>query len=218
MPFTLPSTLRPSILRRAILRRAILRRAVVCAALLAAALSAAAPGRAGAATLTEADPGGFSGLWSHPTAVAAGVTRIEGTGAQNDHDFLWFSGLSAGAHSFVFTFFGPETPDWSYSAGGSLLVSDRAFRWGWDGTTAFTFSLSHAATQGSATLTLGEDFAGGELFLGLYFTHGSLGYAIDAPSLAVAMAGDAPAAVPLPPALLLLAGALATLGLARRRA
>jgi hypothetical protein len=180
--------------------------------LLAAAL-VAAPGLAGAVTLAETSAAPFGGRWSAPTAVAPGVSRIEGTGAQNVHDFLVLADLAAGAQTLTFTFAAPERVDWSYSAGGQVLWSEDAFRWGWDGATAFAFGLDHGVRSAVATLALGEAFAGGALHLGLYFTHGALAYAIEAPSNAF----NAPAAVPLPAAGLLLVVAAAALAALRRR-
>ena len=188
--------------------------------LLAAALFAAAPALAGAVTWTEAldAPGGsFSSDWSKPTAVAQGVTRITGTGAQNDFDILSFSGLAPGAQRFDFTFAGPDGAGNSYSAGGVVKFSTEPFRWGWDGKDAFGFQLGKKTLSSAATLALADTFAGGDLFVALYFTHGRLDWTLDAPSNAQASL-EAPAAVPLPAAGLMLIAAMAGLAVFRRRA
>ena len=189
-----------------------------------------------ALTVSESGSGEFSSDWSAPTEIGTGVERVEGTGSVNAHDIFHFAGLSAGAQDLTLTFVAPEGIDWSFSAGAAVKWSEDPFRWGWDGTTAAEVNLDYYIREKTVTLSLPESFAG-DLYLGLYFTHGAgLAYSI----LAEVGAGDvgpgapgqipggsieyptesdtgSPSAVPLPPALAMLGAGLAALGVAARR-
>jgi hypothetical protein len=181
------------------------------------AFGIAAASGATAATLNEAALAGgrFGGLWSAPTEVGAGFDTIRGTGEQNVYDNFVFTGLPSGAQTLSFRFSAPDGYDHSYSAGGTILYSDRPFRWGWDGTTAGTVQVDYHRPAGDYLLGLGDSFSG-NLYLALNFTHGSkLAYTISAPSNATT------SPVPLPAgALLIVSGtaALAAAGLRRRPA
>jgi hypothetical protein len=129
---------------------------------------------ASAATLNESDvPGGaFGSSWSSLTEVGAGFDRISGTGSQNAFDNFVFTGLPAGAQTLTFGFSAPEGIDWSYSAGGRVLWSTEAFRWGYDGKDVGAgFQLGKWQPEQTLTLELGEGFTG-KLFVALNFTHG----------------------------------------------
>ncbi len=197
----------------------------------AAAVLFAAATTASATTMWETDaPGGaYSSSWSAPTQVAAGPTSIRGTGARGAFDNFVFSGLPSGAQTLEMVFAAPSTVDWSYSAGGNILWSTTPFRWGWDGQAlAPAIQLDHGVRSQTATLSLPTSFTGA-LYLALNFTHGSnISYEIKALSNAVAApsisglppligSADAPPAVPVPAAAVLLATGLAGLGALRLR-
>ncbi|MDF2233420.1 hypothetical protein P2H44_12740 [Albimonas sp. CAU 1670] len=189
-----------------------------------------------ALTVTESESGEFSSDWAAPTEIGAGVDRIEGIGSGNAYDIFHFTGLSAGAQELTFSFVAPEEIDESYSAGGEIRWSEEAFRWGWDGAaTTPAIQVDYYTGPQTLTLSLADDFAG-ELWLGLYFTHGaSLAYTILAdvtgvgegdlgaggpgaqPDVGAPSDGDSASAVPLPPALAMLGAGLAALGVAARR-
>jgi hypothetical protein len=188
----------------------------------AAALILAFAGTAGAATLNEWDvPGGaFGSAWNAPTAIGAGITTINGTGAGNQYDNFAFTALPAGAQTLTMTFSAPPGSGWSYAAGGTILWSTQPFRWGWDGTTLSNVFVGFFTPSRTISLTLPASF-GSTLYLALNFTFGTnLGYTIDVPSNAVAVppSPQAPTPVPLPAGAALLAAALAALGVGARRA
>lgn len=174
--------------------------------LLAFGVAVLLAGTVQAATLSEADQvgGDFSGAFAAPSRVGPGTTVVHG-GWQGggDADILHLS-LAPGAQTVQLTF-APLAPvgsrDWSFSAGGTVLWSERAFRHAWDGTRLGNVSLHFRNTTASLTLALDESFAG-DLWLGLYGTHGRLGYAVALPT-------SAPSVVPVPAGLGLLATGLA---------
>ncbi|WP_339951943.1 hypothetical protein [uncultured Albimonas sp.] len=191
-----------------------------------------------ALTVSESDAGEFSSNWSSPTAIA-GASSVSGTGAGNDYDLFHFSGLAAGAQALTLTFVAPEGIGYSYSAGATIKWSDEAFRWGWDGATAAEVQVDYYTTERTVTLSLPDSFAG-DLWLGLYFTHGAglaytilaevtetapeagaptpfPGSGIEGPSAGAPVDSGSASPVPLPPALGMLGAALAALGVAARR-
>jgi hypothetical protein len=188
----------------------------VLAVLAAATL---AGGAAGAATLTESATAGgaFSPRWDRPTEVARGFETIRGTGSGNVFDTFLLSDLPAGPQKLTLTFTAPDKIGYAYSAGGAVLHSGSAFRWGWDGTYAANFQIDYYHRSRSYDLNLGDSFSG-KLYLALNFTHGTdLAYTIAVPSNA---SPTTPSPVPLPGGAALMAGAVAALGalgLARRR-
>lgn len=172
---------------------------------------------AAASVVTEAD-GQFSRHWKSPTLIAPGTATILGTAEkQNAHEFLLLTGLLPGAQMMSFVF---DAPDWalfsdSYSAGGQVLFSTSPFRHQWDGTGAGTFQLGRWTPKHAFDLVLGDDFAG-DLYLGIYFTHGrdvtwSLSTGVGSKS-----ASDV-AVVPLPSAAALAFGGLSMLFVVGRR-
>lgn len=175
------------------------------------ALALAAP--ASAVTVKESDMSGgsFSSDFRSPTVLAQGTTGVTGTGAFGRNDLFLFN-LPAGAQTLTFSFTVPGLPDWSYSAGGTILTSTSPFRWAWDGARASQFQLYRWKTSDTVTLDLGPAFAG-KLYVGLYFTHGR-GYSYRVSSNA---AVPAPSVVPLPATGLLLLTALGGAALAARR-
>ncbi len=206
------------------------------AAVLGVAFAGLSAVGAQALTVSEAETGEFSADWANPTAIGAGVDRVTGTGAANAYDIFHFTGLETGAQTLTLSFVAPEGIDWSYAAGGTIQWAEDPFRWGWDGDTAGEVRLDYHVREQSLTLALPESFAG-ELYLGLYFTHGAgLAYSILAevgatppgggtspdlpepvPGGGYPSEGDVGSAVPLPPALAMLGAALAALGVAARR-
>lgn len=182
--------------------------------LLALGVAVSLAGAAHAATLSEADVvgGDFSGSFAAPTLVGLGVTEVRGAWqGGNDADILRLS-LAPGAQTVRLSFapLAPLSPtDRSFSAGGSVRWSEQAFRWGWDGANLGRASLNFRNPSSALTLVLGDGFAG-DLWLGLYGTHGTLGYSI-------ALETREPAVVPVPAGLGLLASGLVGLVLMRRR-
>ncbi|WP_172295590.1 hypothetical protein [Pseudoruegeria sp. HB172150] len=168
-----------------------------------------------AVTVSESDLGEFSGEWSSPTELGAGIDGVSGTGAQNQFDILVLTGLTAGAQTLTFTFTGPADAGDSYAAGGTLMYSFDAFQYGWDGDYAGSFGSFKSALTDTLTLVLGDDFSG-VLYLALYFTYGDqLSYSIA--SSVPATSGSTPSPVPLPATGLLLGGALVGAGLLAKR-
>jgi hypothetical protein len=187
---------------------------VFAAVATAAALALAFAAPAGAATIHEGDlaGGSFSGSWSAPTALGAGVTEVTGTGSQHAFDFFTFT-LPSGAQTLTFDFWAPVGIGHSYSAGGTIKTSTTPFQWGWDGQQTGTFQLGKQKPTDQVTLSLGPDFAG-ILHVGLYFTHGAnMSYRVSSDAVAAA-----PGVVPLPATGLLLLTALGgAAAVARRR-
>ncbi|MGL4309054.1 MAG: hypothetical protein ACRCSU_01105 [Paracoccaceae bacterium] len=174
-----------------------------------------------AATVAESDlPGGaFSSLWSAPTEIVAGITSVTGTGSAGRFDNLVFPGLPVGAQTITIDFMAPPSIGWSYAAGGSVLVSNAPFRWGWDGLLAGTVSLNYLKRSQRLTMNLTDQFAGGPLYMAMNFTWGNgISYTISAPSNLAPPPPTPPVApVPAPAAAGLLGGALLGLGLLARR-
>lgn len=192
----------------------------------AAALAALVAGGAGAVTLTEPGGAGFSNSHRQPTAVAGDVTAIEGQARRNDADFFALEGVDR----LEISVFALGPVGYSYAAGGVVKLAEDPFRWRWDGETRGSLALNWQRTEDSLVIDLPEDSDVGTRYLGLYFTHGrDVGYRI---GLGRTARGDefgggnlggpvaAPGAeVPLPPAALLLGGALLAIGwLGRGRA
>lgn len=191
-------------------------------------VSAASGARA--LTASESEMGEFSSSWWAPTVIS-GASTITGTGSGNNYDILRLTGLAPGAQTLTLSFAAPEGVDYSYSAGGAIKWDFSAFDWGWDGNDGGSVQVDYYTRSQTVTLALSDAFSG-ELWLGLYFTHGSsLAYTIlatvagasdtlpgDAPSLPDLGGGEKLSApVPLPPALALMGGTLAGLGLFARR-
>ena len=179
-----------------------------CSAAVLLTLSVAS---AEAATILESDLAGgdFSNSWSAPTVIGNGYDLIQGTGDGNNFDILAFTGMAFGAQTVTLTFSAPVGIGPSYAAGGSILFSAQAFRWGWDGQSAGTFFTSLGTPTQTASINLDSSF-GGSLYLGLYFTFGqNLSYSVSLPGNAT------PPSVPLPASVGLLAGALAGFGAMR---
>lgn len=186
------------------------------------ALGLALPGAAAAATLSEGSVGDFSGNYLAPTVIANGFGTIDGVwSGGNDYDLLALTGLRTGAQTVTISF-APITPigdrDWSFSAGGTVNWKTTPFRYSaWEGDTLARVGITHR-NRGETfdyTLTLGDGFQG-QLWLGLFNTHGSLRYSISAPGnaalAAVAPPEAVPSSVPLPGALPLMALAVGALG------
>ena len=140
---------------------------------------------ASTAVLAEADlpEGEFSGDYSAPTRIAAGIDRVIGTGGLGSDDYLVFEGLPPGAQSLVLEFHAPDGIGYSYSAGGVVLFDTKAFAYEWAGTQLpMPIRLDHRRRQQSMTISLPETFKG-RLFLALNFTHGEdIAYALSVPS------------------------------------
>lgn len=183
-----------------------------CAAVLGmpVALSAAAT------EVREADFGGFSGDWAHPSALADDVTAISGTTGGNLYDIFRLAVPAAGG-SLALTFGAGGRMEDSYSAGTTVNYSYAPFPWGWAGETLGTVQIARW-NEGNKSLSLVLDPARGDtLYLALYNTHGVMDYTVTGFGRAApggAIQPDAPAPVPLPAAALLLGTALGGMGLA----
>ncbi len=180
----------------------------------------------GAATLSEGTD--FSGDWRAPDLIdARAADTITGTWwGHNDYDILALSGLRAGQR-LTLTFAPLDEPiDYGFAAGGEVRFSTSAFRYSaWEGAAVGSPSFSYYATAPQAfEILLGDDLdAEGRAYLGLYGTHGRLGYTLagleSGPGPQTGIddpAGDPPAAIPLPAAGVLLLGALGGVVAVRR--
>lgn len=181
-------------------------------------------GSAGAATVTEAVDGDFSGAFRSPTVIANGATTVEGVWAQGgDYDLLAFTGLASGAQKVTLTF-APLRPigpfDWAFSAGGVVLYKAEPFKdSAWEGTLLASVGIQHWNRDADFTFTIAlTDSFTGSLYLGLFGTYGTLKYTISAPGNAATTVAPAPvAAVPLPAGAPLLLAGLGVLALVGRR-
>ena len=199
--------------------------------LAALAVGMAFSGAATASTVHEADmPGGmYSNKFAAPTVIANGVTTVRGTGNANQFDFLGFTNLPTAATNVTLAISAPTGIDWSYSAGGQVLYSFDAFKWGWAGTTLTSFQLGKTNPTQFLNLSMAANTTG-KLFLGFYFTHGrGMDYGLNINANAIP--GAQPqivlpsqpvvsiSAVPLPASLPLLGAALFGVGIfgARRK-
>ena len=202
-----------------------MKRIALAAVAAAALITLSAP--VSAATLTEADYGGFSHnsgwVWgssaSSSSEIGYGYTSVSGTGVSNQHDFLRFTGLPTGAQTVSISF--------GYVPDATSNNRDVSVYWSpfvvcnWCGTGLGKFSMNAQNPTRDYTLTLGDDFAG-DLFLQLNFLSGTgiyyniTGSGFAAMSDPTPPSGSAPA-VPLPAGVWLGLSALAALGLLRRR-
>lgn len=174
-------------------------------------LAALACGPVQAATLSEAEAGGFSHDWAKPTVVT-GVTSVSGT-TDGGYDIFRFD-LPLGSRSVSIGFSAGDRMGYSYSAGSTVMYSFTGFPWGWSGSTLGVAQIDWQQPLDDAlTLTLDDAFAG-TLFLALYNTHGVMNYTIsglsDPPARgeASAAAPAVPAPVPLPAGIVLLGSAV----------
>lgn len=198
-----------------------MRHAIACL-LIATALAAPA------AASTVAEGTDFSSDWFHPTAIAAGTSQVSGTAS--DLDVLLLTGLKTGQQTLNFNFSGAGIyTSGNLTAGGAILYSQTPFQWGWDndGMTNYVvnynswnvgtpwFGQSGSLTS-TASLTLGDAFAG-TLYLAIVpWNNTPLAYTIDLP-VAAAAEPETPSAVPVPASGLLLGTGLALAGLAKGR-
>ncbi len=139
-----------------------------------------------AACLVLVEAPDFSDDYRAPSRLEiAGGASISGRwSGENDYDLLAIGGLEGG-QTLLFTF-RPLTDEigTSFSAGGELLYQGTPFRHSnWEGRRFGRASLRHGRSDPqSFALTLPAGFnAGGEdrAYLGLYGTHGALGYTIE---------------------------------------
>jgi hypothetical protein len=197
-----------------------------------AAAFALSAGLAQAATISESEYGEFSNDFRAPSVIENGTTIVSGVwSVGGDTDLIALTGMATGAQKITLSFkpLSPIGPtDWGFSAGGVVNYKTTPFQWSaWEGTTLANVGIAHWNRDGlfDYEISLGDDF-GGQLFLGLMGTHGSLAYTITAPgnaapTVAPQVPAPVPAPVPLPAgAPLLIAGvaALAILRLRRKRA
>lgn len=147
------------------------------------------PPPTGSGTMFPPDaPGGaYSTQFGAPTPVAPGYEAVEGVGRVGQHLFFVFNDLPAGAQTIIFEFTYPDGALPIYWAGGEVMVSERPFRWQWDGRSAGTFAISPFRQTSTLTLTTGASF-GGTLHVGLFFTYGfgGINFRINVPSNATA--------------------------------
>lgn len=182
------------------------------AAALGVAMAVTGANASFAATVNEGSfAGDFSSNYASPTAIATGVTTINGTLGSGDSDFLSFTGMQAGAQTVTLNVAASGAgPLWI----GSILYSTTPFTSNSSGTLGGTMVMYNfpplfvSLTQ-SLSFNLGATF-GGTLFLALNQQMGSgFSYSLGVP-------GNV-SGVPLPAPILLLGGAVAALGASRRR-
>ncbi|PIL19390.1 hypothetical protein P775_14710 [Puniceibacterium antarcticum] len=167
---------------------------------------------------TSVSGGDYSGEWQKPTVIGFGSDSIVGTWSQgNDYDILALTGLTKGAQDITLTFSpitGTTYSD-SFSAGGNVFWKTSPLQYsGWEGTPLGSIGIQKEKFYTPQTLTLSLDSSfGGELYLQLYGTYGSLQYNISAPGNAsLASKPTIASAVPLPAGIFLMFGGLAVLG------
>ncbi|WP_375173297.1 VPLPA-CTERM sorting domain-containing protein [Pseudooceanicola sp.] len=190
--------------------------------LLATTALALTASMAQAATVTEADYGGFSNSgWSWATNSSAfseighGYSSVSGTGEQNRHDFLHFTGLPTGEQSVTISFgFVPDA---------TANNRDVSVYWGtaafcdWCGTGLPQVSMNAGNPTTEYVLNFNAGFAG-DLYLQLNFLSGTnFTYNITGTGFASDSASGSAPAVPLPAGIWLGLSALGALGLAARR-
>jgi hypothetical protein len=185
-------------------------------------------GLAQAATVSEAEYGEFSNDFRAPSVIENGTTIVSGVwSVGGDYDLIALTGMAPGAQKITLSFkpLSPVGPtDWGFSAGGVVNYKTAPFQWSaWEGKTLANVGITHGNRDGlfDYELSLGDDFAG-QLYLGLFGTHGSLAYTITAPgnaapTVAPQITAPAPAPVPLPTGAPLLIAGLGALGLVRLR-
>lgn len=141
-------------------------------------------------------PGGFSGEFATPTPVPTGTIGVVGTGEANDHDFLVFTALEPGAQTLRITLSRNSGAGPGQNSGGEVFFKTSPFLHGWDGSSAGRFRLNQGHNSHTLSITLDAGFAGGELHVGLYFTHGHpITYRIEAPG----NTAPPPSPPPIPP-------------------
>ncbi len=185
-------------------------------------------GVAQAVTISESEYGEFSNDFRAPSVIENGTTIVSGLwSVGGDTDLIALTGMAAGAQKITLSFkpLSPVGPtDWRFSAGGVVNYKTAPFQWSaWEGKKLANVGITHRNRDGlfDYELSLGDDF-GGQLFLGLMGTHGSLAYTITAPgnaapTVAPQTTAPVPAPVPLPAGAPLLISGLAALGLVRLR-
>jgi uncharacterized repeat protein (TIGR01451 family) len=156
-----------------------------CMAMLVLAAVVAFASPAAASTMDEtSQPGGqFSNNFAAPTPVATGIVTVFGTGEENRHDFLVFEGLLPGEQILTITFNRAPGTRPGQNSGGEVLYRESPFLFAWDGESAGEFRLTNGRQTRTIEIELDDDFAGGDLYVGLYFTFGpSFSYEISAPT------------------------------------
>ena len=181
--------------------------------ILAAIALVAISSTAQAATVSEADFGGFSSDAKKPSEITRGTAFVSGTGEKGDSDFLHFSGLGAGSQDIYldFGFVADKSP-----AGRSVNYVWRfdPFPGAWQGVGHGNVSLGRHKPTDKQVISLGENFQG-DLFLQLTFNSGTGTYYNISTSGGAASPGSA--AVPLPAGMVLILTALGSLGFVARR-
>jgi uncharacterized repeat protein (TIGR01451 family) len=151
-----------------------------------------------------AQPGGsFSNDFAAPTPVPGGTIAVVGTGTPNQHDFLVFEGLLPGAQTITLTLAPEGGAAPGRNAGGEVYFKHAPFAYEWDGTHAGQFRVNYGRPTDTIEIALDAGFAGGRLYLALYYTHGErVTYQIAAPgnvALPAPVSSSAGAGVMQPP-------------------
>ncbi|QDY68597.1 hypothetical protein [Qingshengfaniella alkalisoli] len=167
-----------------------------------------------AATLNEADLASrqVSSDWSRPSEIVDGYDQFIGYGYGHGNEYLYFSGLRAGAQQVKLTLALPEgvNDQWSTM---NLNYKTTPFQYsGFEGATPGQFQLNPNTTrETSYTISLGDEFSGA-LYLALHFNNGPMTYFIEAPGNTGFQPQPPTTPVPLPAGVLLLGSAVAGLG------